>query len=60
MALGELVAAGKVRHVGCSNMAPWRIERARQLARAPGLATYCCVQQRHSYLRPKPGADLSP
>jgi aryl-alcohol dehydrogenase-like predicted oxidoreductase len=53
-AFGELVAAGKVRHVGCSNAPAWRIERARGL----GGARYCCVQQRHSYLRPTPWADF--
>jgi aryl-alcohol dehydrogenase-like predicted oxidoreductase len=57
-AFGELVAAGKVRYVGCSNMTAWRIERARRLADGHGVPSYCCVQQRHSYLRPKPGADL--
>lgn len=53
-AFGELVAAGKVRHVGCSNHPAWRIERARGL---DGVR-YCCVQQRYSYLRPRPGADF--
>jgi aryl-alcohol dehydrogenase-like predicted oxidoreductase len=53
-AFGALVAAGKVRHVGCSNHPAWRIERARGLDGA----RYCCVQQRHSYLRPRPGADF--
>lgn len=52
-AFGELVAAGKVRHVGCSNHPAWKIERARGLDGA-----YCCVQQRHSYLRPNPWADF--
>jgi aryl-alcohol dehydrogenase-like predicted oxidoreductase len=53
-AFGDLVAAGKVRHVGCSNHPAWRIERARSLDGT----RYCCVQQRHSYLRPRPGADF--
>ena len=57
-AFGELVTAGKARHVGCSNAPAWRIERARGIARAGGGAPYCCVQQRHSYLRPRPGTDL--
>jgi len=55
---GELVSAGKVKHLGCSNTTAWRTERARRLAQAQGVAKYCCVQQRHSYLRPRPGADL--
>jgi aryl-alcohol dehydrogenase-like predicted oxidoreductase len=57
-AFGELVTAGKARYVGCSNTPAWRIERARGLARAGGGAPYCCVQQRHSYLLPKPGTHL--
>jgi aryl-alcohol dehydrogenase-like predicted oxidoreductase len=52
---GELVADGTARHLGCSNTMAWRIERARAIARA---GRYCCVQQRHSYLRPRPGADF--
>ena len=57
-AFGALVTAGKALHVGCSNAPAWRIERARGIARAGGGAPYCCVQQRHSYLLPKPGTDL--
>jgi aryl-alcohol dehydrogenase-like predicted oxidoreductase len=52
---GELVADGTVSHLGCSNTMAWRIERARAIA---GAARYCCVQQRHSYLRPRPGAEF--
>ena len=54
-AFDELVRAGKVRFVGCSNMLAWRIERARSLSRLRGWPEYSCVQQRHSYLRPKTG-----
>ena len=57
-AFAELVAAGTVRHIGCSNHAAWRVERARRIADARGLPRYCCVQQRHSYLRPRPGAGF--
>jgi aryl-alcohol dehydrogenase-like predicted oxidoreductase len=57
-AFGELVTAGKALHVGCSNAPAWRIERARGIARAGGGAPYRCVQQRHSYLLPRPGTDL--
>ena len=57
-AFGELVTAGKVRHIGCSNHAAWRVERARRVSDARGVARYCCVQQRHSYLRPRPGTGF--
>ena len=54
-AFDELVRQGKVRFIGCSNMLAWRIERARSLSAQHGWPQYCCVQQRHTYLRPKTG-----
>ncbi len=51
----QLVRQGKVRYIGCSNTLAWRIAEARGLSRRHGWADYCCVQQRHSYLRPKTG-----
>ncbi|MET9554779.1 aldo/keto reductase [Streptomyces sp. NPDC006645] len=55
---GALVADGTVGLVGASNQLTWRIERARSLARARGLAGYTCVQQQYTYLRPRPGATF--
>jgi aryl-alcohol dehydrogenase-like predicted oxidoreductase len=55
-AFGDLVAAGKVRHIGCSNYAAWRLERARRISDARGVPRYCCIQQRHTYIRSRPGA----
>lgn len=57
-AFDKLVKAGKVRQIGCSNTETWRIEKARNLSRLNGWAEYSCVQQRYSYLRPKPGTDF--
>jgi aryl-alcohol dehydrogenase-like predicted oxidoreductase len=57
-AFGELVTAGKVRYIGCSNFAAWRVERARRISDARGLPRYCCVQQRLSYLRPRAGTTF--
>ena len=57
-AFDELVTAGKVGRIGCSNHAAWRIERARCISGARGFARYCCVQQRHSYVRPRPGTSF--
>ena len=54
----QLVKAGKVRALGCSNYLAWRIERSRQISRAHGWAEYCCIQQRFTYLRPQPGASF--
>lgn len=51
----HLVREGMVRYVGCSNMLAWRIEQARLVSEQHGWPAYCCVQQRHTYLRPKTG-----
>ncbi|GAA3436737.1 aldo/keto reductase [Kutzneria kofuensis] len=54
----SLVTDGLVRVTGCSNHAAWRLATARQIARAAGLPGFTCVQQRHTYLRPRPGAEF--
>ena len=59
-AFNDLVVTGKVRFLGCSNYLAWRIERARNLSRNNGWSEYCCVQQRYTYLRPRPGASFAP
>ncbi|MEO6091045.1 MAG: aldo/keto reductase, partial [Umezawaea sp.] len=53
-ALDGIVRAGKVRHIGWSNVRTWRLERIRQLADRHGWAAPVAVQQQHSYLRPQP------
>jgi aryl-alcohol dehydrogenase-like predicted oxidoreductase len=53
-AFGELVAAGTVGRLGCSNYPVWQVERARQIARASGATGFTAVQQQYSYLRPRP------
>jgi aryl-alcohol dehydrogenase-like predicted oxidoreductase len=59
-AFDELKAEGKIQYIGCSNMRAWRIEYARGISRLHGWIEYCCVQQRHTYLRPVPGAGFNP
>jgi aryl-alcohol dehydrogenase-like predicted oxidoreductase len=59
-AFDELHREGKVRFIGCSNYRAWRIEESRMLSRGKGWISYCCVQQRHTYLRPVPGARFDP
>lgn len=54
----SLVTDGVVRVTGCSNHAAWRVAQAREIARAEGLPGFTCVQQRHTYLRPRAGADF--
>jgi len=49
---------GKLRFIGCSNYRAWRIEQARAISRDRGWAEYCCVQQRHTYLRLAPGQSF--
>lgn len=53
-AFGRLAADDIVDLVGCSNMTSWRLERARQLAADQRVAPYSVIQQRHTYLWPKP------
>ncbi|MDQ1205514.1 aryl-alcohol dehydrogenase-like predicted oxidoreductase [Microbacterium sp. SORGH_AS 862] len=57
-AFGALVADGRVRRLGASNHAMWRVERARAGARARGIEPFRFVQLRHSYLQPIPFAPL--
>ncbi|GAA1304795.1 aldo/keto reductase [Saccharothrix xinjiangensis] len=57
-AFADLVGRGAVREVGASNHATWRLERARAVSRANGWPLYSAVQQRYSYLRPRPGVRL--
>ncbi|MEU5153559.1 aldo/keto reductase [Glycomyces sp. NPDC021274] len=53
-----VVRAGKARMVGASNHASWRVERARAVAAATGAAAYTAMQNRYSYLQPRPGTVL--
>jgi aryl-alcohol dehydrogenase-like predicted oxidoreductase len=55
--LAGFVAAGKVRHVGWSNVRTWRLERILGLCDRYGWPAPVALQQQHSYLRPAPGAN---
>ncbi|MGA9350580.1 MAG: aldo/keto reductase [Anaerolineae bacterium] len=59
-AFDRLVRAGKVRFIGASNFLAWRLEEARWVSQKNGWAEYGCIQQRYSYIRPKPGASFAP
>lgn len=52
-ALDEVVSAGKVRHLGASNVPAWRLARANRLAEEHGWSRVECVQPRFSYLIPE-------
>lgn len=57
-AFDRLVKAGKVRFIGASNYLAWRLEQARWISQVNGWAQFCCIQQRHTYLRLKPGTNF--
>jgi len=57
-AFDALVKSGKVRFVAASNYSAWRLADAEAVSRAGGLVNFCCVQQRYSYFRPRPGATF--
>jgi aryl-alcohol dehydrogenase-like predicted oxidoreductase len=59
-AFDSLVTAGKVRYVGVSNWATWRLAEARQVALTNGWATPSVLEYRHTYLRPRPGSVFLP
>ncbi|SHN36807.1 Predicted oxidoreductase [Actinacidiphila paucisporea] len=52
---GELVSAGTVGRLGCSNYPAWQVDRARQIARAQGVEGFTAIQQHRTYLAPLPG-----
>lgn len=59
-AFQRLVRAGKVRLIGASNFLAWRLAESRAASRPRSWPAYCCIQQRHSYLRPRPGTTFDP
>lgn len=57
-AFNRLIKAGKVRAIGCSNYRFSRLLEAKGISSAKGLASYSCIQQRYTYLRPTIHADF--
>ncbi|GAA1690841.1 aldo/keto reductase [Glycomyces endophyticus] len=55
---GDAVASGRARMVGASNHTAWRVQQARGVAEAAGAAAYTAMQNRYSYLKPRPDARL--
>ncbi|WP_307792862.1 aldo/keto reductase [Glycomyces niveus] len=53
-----VVRDGKARMVGASNHTAWRVERARGIAARTGAAAYTAMQNRYSYLKPRPETVL--
>jgi aryl-alcohol dehydrogenase-like predicted oxidoreductase len=59
-AYDRLARAGKVRFIGASNFLAWRLAQAQAVSAANSWPAYCCVQQRYTYLRPRPGTSFDP
>ncbi|RUS47429.1 aldo/keto reductase [Cohnella sp. AR92] len=57
-AFDRLIKQGKVRALGCSNYRFSRLLEAKEISAARGLASYSCIQQRYTYLRPGIDADF--
>lgn len=49
-AFDDLVTAGKVRYIGCSNHAAWQAMKALAVAEREGLARYVCQQVNYSLI----------
>jgi aryl-alcohol dehydrogenase-like predicted oxidoreductase len=47
-ALDDLVHAGKVRYIGCSNLVAWQVMKALGISRAQGLERFRCTQSYYS------------
>jgi aryl-alcohol dehydrogenase-like predicted oxidoreductase len=47
-ALDDLVRAGKVRYIGCSNLAAWQMMKALAVSRAQQLESFRCTQSYYS------------
>jgi aryl-alcohol dehydrogenase-like predicted oxidoreductase len=59
-ALDDLVRAGKVRYIGCSNMPGWQVVNADWTARDLGAARFVSCQDEYSLLYRKHEAELIP
>lgn len=59
-AFDRLVQSGKVRALGASNLFGWRIAEANVTSATHDWTGYQVIQQRHTYLRPRHGADFGP
>jgi aryl-alcohol dehydrogenase-like predicted oxidoreductase len=59
-ALDDLVRAGKVRYLGCSNFAAWQLAQALWVADRRGYAPFVSVQPRYSLLDRSIEAELVP
>ncbi len=59
-AFDDLVRAGKVRYVGCSNFPAWQVALALGASERAGLARFDCVQPRYNLLYREIESELLP
>jgi aryl-alcohol dehydrogenase-like predicted oxidoreductase len=59
-ALDDLIRHGKVRYIGCSNLASWQVVEAHWTARLSGLNRFICCQDEYSLLVRGIEAELLP
>ncbi|MSQ10979.1 MAG: aldo/keto reductase [Dehalococcoidia bacterium] len=59
-ALDDVVRAGKVRYIGCSNYAAWQLVEAMQTARASHLTPYVSLQPEYNLLNRGIEAEIIP
>jgi aryl-alcohol dehydrogenase-like predicted oxidoreductase len=59
-ALGELVAEGKVRYIGSSNLAGWQVADAAWLARSGGRTPFVSAQNHYSLIERNAERELIP
>lgn len=59
-ALDDLVTQGKVRHIGCSNLAAWRVVDANWVAGNQGLASFVSSQNEYNLLNRSVERELLP
>jgi aryl-alcohol dehydrogenase-like predicted oxidoreductase len=59
-ALDDLLRDGKVRYVGCSNLAAWQVVKANAVARANGGTPFCSLQAYYSLAGRDLELDLLP
>jgi len=59
-ALDDLVRQGKVRYIGCSNVAGWQVADAAWTSRHHGLAPFVSAQNEYSLLVREPERELVP
>jgi aryl-alcohol dehydrogenase-like predicted oxidoreductase len=59
-ALDDLIRQGKVRQIGCSNLAAWQVMEAQWTARYLGLEAFVSCQDEYSLLMREPERELIP